>query len=109
MIQDIEDREFDAVMEQSTVPVLVEFWQPGCGPCQALLKELELIQAEVGDRLLILKMNVQENFLIPGELEIQALPTLALYVDGKFKKFIGGIGKKNELLQQLNNWIGSSS
>ena len=109
MIQDIEDREFDAVIEQSTVPVLVEFWQPGCGPCQALLKELELIQAEVGDRLLVLKMNVQENFLIPGELEIQSLPTLALYVDGKFEKFIGGIGKKNELLKQLTNWIRSSS
>jgi len=109
MIQDIEDREFDAVIEQSAAPVLVEFWQPGCGHCQALLKELELIQAEVGDRLLILKMNVQENFLIPGELEIQSLPALALYVDGKFKKFIGGIGKKNELLTQLTSWIGSSS
>ena len=109
MIQDIEDREFDRLIEQSTVPVLVEFWQPGCGPCQALLKELEQIQAKVGDHLLILKMNVQENFLIPGELEIQSLPALALYADGKFEKFIGGIGKKNELLTQLTNWIRSSN
>ena len=109
MIQNIEDREFDAVIEQSTVPVLVELWQPGCGHCQTLLKELELIQAEVGDRLVIYKMNVQENFLIPGELEIHSLPTLALYVDGKFEKFIGGIGKKNELLTQLANWISSTS
>jgi thioredoxin-like negative regulator of GroEL len=109
MIQDIEDREFDRIIEQASVPVLVEFWQLGCGPCQALLKELELIQAEVGDRLLILKMNVQENFLIPGELEIQSLPALALYVDGRFKNFIGGIGKKNELLKQLDEWIRSSS
>ena len=108
MIQDIEDREFDGMIEQAAVPVLVEFWQPGCGHCQALLKELELIQAEVGDHLVIYKMNVQENFLIPGELEIHSLPTLALYVDGKFEKFIGGIGKKNELLKQLMNWIPSS-
>ena len=109
MIQDIEDREFDRIIEQASVPVLVEFWQPGCGHCQALLQELELIQAEVADRLVIYKMNVQENFLIPGELEIQSLPTLALYVDGKFEKFIGGIGKKNELLTQLTRWIRSSS
>ena len=109
MIQDIEDREFDGIIEQSTVPVLIEFWQPGCGHCQSLLQELELIQAEVGDRLVIYKMNVQENFLIPGELEIHSLPTLALYVDGKFEKFIGGIGKKHELLTQLTNWIPSSS
>ncbi len=109
MIQDIEDREFDRIIEQASVPVLVEFWQPGCGHCQALLQELELIQAEVGDHLLIYKMNVQENFLIPGELEIHSLPTLALYVDGKFEKFIGGIGKKNALLKQLLKWIGSST
>ena len=109
MIQDIEDREFDRIIEQASVPVLVEFWQPGCGHCLALLQELELIQTEVGDRLVIYKMNVQENYLIPGELEIHSLPTLALYVDGKFEKFIGGIGKKNELLKQLAGWISSTS
>ena len=105
MIQDIEDREFDRKIENASVPVLVEFWQPGCGHCQSLLQELELIQAEVGERLVIYKMNVQENFLIPGELEIQSLPTLALYVGGKFRNFIGGIGKKNHLLTQLSTWI----
>jgi thioredoxin-like negative regulator of GroEL len=109
MIQDIEDREFDGLIEKASVPVLVEFWQPGCGHCQALLKELELIQAEVGDHLLIYKMNVQENFLIPGELEIHSLPTLALYVDGKFEKFVGGMGRKNDLLKQLTSWIRSSN
>ena len=109
MIQSIEDREFDRIIEEATVPVLVEFWQPGCGHCQALLKELERLQTEIGDRLVIYTMNVQENFLIPGELEIQSLPTMALYIDGKFKKFIGGIGKKNELLKQLMNLISPSN
>ena len=108
MIPNIEDREFDVLVEKSTIPVLVEFWQPGCGHCQALLKELELIQNEVGDRLRIFKMNVQKNFLIPGEMDIQSLPTLALYLDGKFKAFIGGIGKKDEILRQLTKWMGSS-
>ncbi len=107
MIQAIEDREFDQLVENSPVPVLIEFWQDGCGPCQALLQELELIQTEVGNDLVIYKMNVQENFLIPAELEIQSLPTLALYVDGKFETFIGGIGKKSNLLHQLAPWLSS--
>ena len=108
MIQAIEDQEFDQIIENSSVPVLIEFWQPGCGHCQALLQELELIQTEVEDRLLIFKMNVQENYLIPGELEIHSLPTLALYMNGKFETFIGGIGKKQHLLKQLAQWIGFS-
>ncbi len=109
MIQAIEDREFDQLIENSRVPVLIEFWQDGCGPCQSLLQELELIQAEAGNSLIIYKMNVQENFLIPGELEIQSLPTLALYVDGTFETFIGGIGKKSNLLQQLTPWLSSQT
>ena len=55
--------------------------------------------------ILIMKMNVQENFLIPGELEIQSLPALALYVNGKFEQFIGGIGKKDHIINQLLPWV----
>ncbi len=105
MIQDIEDREFDGMMAKATVPVLVEFWQPGCGHCQALLKELELLQRELAQHLLIFKMNVQENFLIPGELEIQSLPALALFNKGEFQQFIGGIGKKDHIIQTLGPWL----
>ena len=105
MIADIADRTFDGMIEKSSVPVLVEFWQPGCGHCLTLIEELEHLQDELGERLLILKMNVQENFLIPGELEIQSLPALALYVNGQFEGFIGGIGKKDHILQQLLPWL----
>jgi thioredoxin 1 len=101
MIRDVSDREFDEVVETAAVPVLVEFWQPGCGGCRALLGELEKLQMEVGPRLLILKMNVQENFQIPAELEISSLPALALYSNGQFERFVGGLGRKDEILKQL--------
>ncbi|MGB0911144.1 MAG: thioredoxin family protein [Nitrospirales bacterium] len=105
MIQEIEDREFDRYIAEASVPVLIEFWQPGCGHCQALLHELELVQEELVGRIIALKMNVQENYLIPADLEIQSLPALALFATGEFQTFIGGIGKKKELLQQLEPWI----
>jgi thioredoxin 1 len=101
MIQDVNDRDFDGIVAAAAVPVLVEFWQPGCGGCRALLAELEKLQADVGLRLLILKMNVQENFQIPAELEISSLPALALYRKGQFDRFIGGLGRKDEILKQL--------
>jgi thioredoxin 1 len=46
-------------------------------------------------------MNVDENFQIPAELEIRSLPALALYRQGHFERFIGGIGTKEEILKQL--------
>jgi len=101
ILQAVTDRQFDQVVETSTVPVLIEFWKPGCGHCQALMKELELLQQELGERVRILAMNVDEEFQIPAELEVSSLPALALYRNGAFMKFIGGLGKKDELLNQL--------
>lgn len=101
MIRPVTDRDFDRVVEGAGMPVLVEFWQPGCGGCRALMAELELIQAETEGRLLILAMNVQENYQIPAELEVSSLPTLALYRHGQFERFIGGLGKKDAILAQL--------
>lgn len=101
MIGEVTDRDFARVVEQAPMPVLIEFWQPGCGHCLALLSQLEQLQQEVGQALTIVKMNVQENFQIPAELDISSLPALALFEKGSFVRFIGGIGKKDEIRKQL--------
>ena len=101
MLQAVTDREFDRVVEVSTVPVLVEFWKPGCGHCRALMKELEQLQQEWGEQILILTMNVDEEFQIPAELEVSSLPALALYQNGEFVKFIGGLGTREEIAKQI--------
>jgi thioredoxin-like negative regulator of GroEL len=106
MLQAVTDREFDRVVEASIVPVLVEFWKPGCGHCQALMKELEQLQQELGGRVFILAMNVDENFQIPAELEVSSLPALALYCNGEFVKFIGGLGKRDEIAKQIRIALG---
>lgn len=101
MIAEISDREFDTVIAQSSVPVLIEFWKPGCGACRALIRQLEQLHIEVAGKVLILTMNVEDNFQIPSELEISSLPALALYREGRFERFIGGMGTKDEILKQL--------
>ena len=101
MIRDVTDRDFDHVVKQAGMPVLVEFWKPGCGSCRALMRELEKLELDVDGKVLILKMNVEENFQIPAELELRALPVLALYRQGKFERFIGGLGSREEILKQL--------
>ena len=101
MLQAVTDQEFDRIVEASRVPVLVEFWKPGCGHCHALMKELEQLGQELGERILILTINVDEEFQIPAELEVSSLPALALYRNGEFIKFIGGLGKREEIEKQI--------
>ncbi len=100
-LQPVTDVDFDRVVERATVPVLVEFWKPGCGHCKALMAELEQLQGELEGQILVLTMNVEENFQIPAELEVSSLPALALYRRGTFERFIGGLGKKSEIKKQL--------
>lgn len=104
-IPNISDNDFDDKISKFKVPVLVEFWKPGCSHCQSLLKELELLEEETHHHLKIFKMNVEENHLIPADLEIYSLPALALFIHGEFQQFIGGIGRKDELLHQLSPWL----
>ena len=101
MMRDVTDRDFDYVVSQARMPVLVEFWKPGCGSCRALMRELEKLESDVSSRVLILKMNVEENFQIPAELDVSSLPVLALYREGEFERFIGGMGTREEILKQL--------
>jgi len=101
MMRDVTDRDFDNVVAQARMPVLVEFWKPGCGSCRALMRELEKLESDVSGRVLVLKMNVEENFQIPAELDVSSLPVLALYREGAFERFIGGLGTREEILKQL--------
>jgi thioredoxin-like negative regulator of GroEL len=69
------------------------------------MTELEHLQAGIGSNLLILTMNVDENFQIPAELEISSLPALALYRHGEFITFIGGLGKKEEIRKEVERGL----
>ena len=100
-MREVTDRDFDQVVEQAGIPVLVEFWKLGCGGCRALMRELEKLEPDVIGKVLILTLNVEENFQIPAELEVHSLPVLALYRKGTFERFIGGLGTKEEILKQL--------
>lgn len=100
-LRPVNDRDFDRIIETAGVPVLVEFWKPGCGHCRALARELQGVQEQAGRTVLVLAMNVEENHQIPAELEISSLPALALFRGGEFQRFIGGVGKREEILKEL--------
>ena len=79
-----EDQFVDEVIEKSkTIPVIVDFWAPWCGPCKQLTPTLERVVNKKNGKIILVKINVDENQGIASQLNIQSIPTVYGFVDGK--------------------------
>ncbi len=79
-----QDQFVEEVIEKSkTIPVIVDFWAPWCGPCKQLTPILEKLVNKKNGKVILAKVNVDENQGISGQLNIQSIPTVYGFVDGK--------------------------
>lgn len=97
----VSDQGFDSTVLKSTVPFLVDFWAPWCGPCKAIGPVIDELADEFSGRASIGKMNVDDNPATPGKYGIRAIPTLILFKDGKVLDQITGAVGKTQLAAML--------
>ena len=90
----VSDSSFEQDVLKSNVPVLLDFWAEWCGPCKMIAPILDQIAAEYAGKVVVAKMNVDENPRTPMKFSVRGIPTLILFKNGQLQgQKIGAVRK----------------
>ena len=82
-VRDLRDGDFGAVVLGAALPVLVDFWAPWCGPCRLVAPLMDWAANTYGDRLLVVKMEVDPNPVTRDQYKVQGIPSLLIFQGGE--------------------------
>ncbi|MEY4171114.1 MAG: thioredoxin [Actinomycetota bacterium] len=101
----VTDASFDADVLKSDIPVIVDFWAEWCGPCRMVAPILEEISSEYDGKIVIAKLNVDENPKTAASYGITSIPTMNVYSGGDVVKTIIGAKPKAALISDLQPFL----
>lgn len=102
-ITHVTELNFQQVVNDSNRPVLVDFWAPWCGPCRMIAPVLEELARDLGDNVVIAKLNVDENPRTASQYKVMSIPTLKLFKNGKVVHTTVGLQSKQQLKQMIQS------
>ena len=97
----VTDESFEQDVLKSDRPVLVDFWAEWCGPCKQIAPALEQIALELGDKVTIAKVNIEDSPTTPSRYGVRNIPTLMLFKDGQMASMKVGSLTRQKILDWL--------
>jgi thioredoxin 1 len=104
-IQTLTDSNFDQSVIKSAQPVLVDFWAEWCGPCRRLAPTVEELATDYDGRVVVGKLNVDDNPNTAGRFSIRGIPTLLLFKGGQIVEQIVGLADKDSLRKLIEKHV----
>ena len=95
------DQNFAADVEDSPLPVLVDFWAAWCGPCRMVAPTIEQLAKELGGKVRVGKLDVDANQVTAARFRVQSIPSLLIFNNGREVDRIVGVQSKQAILQRL--------
>jgi len=108
-ITELSSATFDETVGAASEAVVVDFWAEWCGPCKLIAPILEEIATEQAGKLQVAKLNVDDHPDLARRFDVMSIPTLIVFQDGQPKKRLVGAKGKGQLLQELDEFLGSPS
>lgn len=101
IIKHLSDSDFDEIVLKSSLPFVVSFWAPWCGPCKYMSSIIEEISQELKGRVKFGRLNVDSNTKTSKQYKVNVIPTIILFKDGREERRIVGAMPKEQLVQKL--------
>mmetsp|Transcript_64066 Transcript_64066/g.202682 ORF Transcript_64066/g.202682 Transcript_64066/m.202682 type:complete len:183 (-) Transcript_64066:69-617(-) len=101
----VNDSTFEEIVLKSTVPVLVDFWAPWCGPCRMIAPLIDELAVEYGDKIKAVKLNTDESPSVATEYGIRSIPTVMIFKNGQKLDTVIGAVPKSTLTSTLDKYI----
>jgi thioredoxin 1 len=104
-VQTLTDANFDSTVNASPRPILVDFWAEWCGPCRRLAPTVDELATDYDGKVVVAKMNVDENPATPMRFSIRGIPTLLLFKGGQIVEQVVGLADKDSLKRLIDKHV----